>query len=104
MKKRIAIVSSIFFVLTFSFPKDKVFGNSHSGKILLAELRPIPSAWKAFHQKRLFDKGLQYFSEGDYQGGIKVFSKFIRKYPNNEYVLFVPLNLVKNKLKGYLPT
>ena len=86
MKKRIAIVGSIFFVLTFSFPKDKVFGNSHSSQILLAELRPIPSAWKAFHQKRLFDKGLKYFSEGDYQGGIKVFSKFIRKYPNNDYV------------------
>ena len=103
MKKRIAIVSSIFFVLTFSFPKDKVLGNSHGGQILLVELRPIPSAWKAFHQKRLFDKGLQYFSEGDYQGGIKVFSKFIRKYPNNEYVLFAYYNrgLAKQKIGDF---
>ena len=86
MKKRTAFIGVILFLSTFSFLNDEVFARSNVYKTLVAELRPIPG--ENYGGIRLFNRAGKNYEKGNYKEAIKLFSKYIIKYPTpvDDYV------------------
>ena len=85
MNKRTAFIGVILFLSTF-FLNYEVFARSNVNKTLLAELRPIPDI--KYGSYRLFNRAGKKYNEGNFKEAIKLFSKYIIKYPTyaNDYV------------------
>ena len=100
MKKRIAVLSGILFLLPFYFSKEKVFASSYSSQNYLVELRPIRG--EKYGRYYLFQRGLKKFNNGNYQGSIDIFSKYIIKYSSSgeyDYVDHAYFNRALSKSK-----
>ena len=82
MKKKIAFMGAILFVLSISLVKNIVFAGDNFHKNYLAEYRPYPHV--KYRRNRIYNKGLKKFENGDYQGSIDIFSKYITKYSSTE--------------------
>ena len=82
MKNRTAFVGLILFILSFSVIKDKVVANPDVDQNVLAQYRPIPGI--QYRRNKWYNRGLKKFQNGDYQGSIDIFSKYIKKYSSTE--------------------